>query len=261
MRFLLVLVFMCAQGGLFAKGGEALRVFLAGDAVTQEMKASTSADIEKMEKSLHSIAKQVKMKCIVQKVHGKEFTLDRLLDWAESLKEGKDTAVFYYSGRGRNLSESVGSTTKGPHIFLTYRGNTIFMSEEDVAHEIKKRNPRLILVLADCYEKQLGSPKKFSFKDKRKKLSKLTAGLKKLFLKSQGILVACSGEKVQNCYFSLSPQLKGGAFTSCFLKGLYSEASSKKASWGRVMGTSWKLCHKGQQDPLFGILVSDHVDS
>jgi hypothetical protein len=244
MRFILVLFLVCLQAMLPAgeKKGK-ICVFIAGEAFTTDMQQSIRADAEKMQKAFKVISKKTKMRLSMTVAQGTEFTAEKTLRWFKSIKTNKDIAVFYYSGKGAN-----GQKSKWPRIFMYDKNKLLHVPVKKLSNLMKERVfPKFALFLFDCYEQCLFPA---SMPLIRKKDTESLSGLKNLFGKSRGMIVASSGPEVEKCFFSVGKPSTGGLFTSSFLKGLSEAASSKKAHWVRVMDDSSKLSKKAGQHPV-----------
>jgi hypothetical protein len=206
-----------------------LHAVVIGD-TNSDLKRQSAADLAQVEKSVHFLARSLNLKTNLTVLQGKKAKKQAVLEALNNIPVGKeDLVLFYFTGHGFRLS----NRTIWPSIHFSADKQYIEL-DSVVAHVAKKR-PRFALVIADCcnvsssqYRK---APKGRQLYLQNAPRTELNGDLKKLFLKSSGILVISSSSPGE---FSCATDF-GGLFTCSFLDTFGTRINKPLRNWDEVM--------------------------
>jgi hypothetical protein len=167
---------------------------------------------------------------------GSDLTVTKAQELLDGLAVSpNDVVYFYYSGHGGNP----GNLTWPVLMFLSVvypESYDDYLSFDDVVAMLRPKNPRLLVVMADCCNNY---PEQAQPKPPARPTSgpAVTAAFRALFVESAGTVLASGASPGQ---FSYGGQGAGGMFTNTFLESFYSLAPSSGSSltWESVLSTA-----------------------
>ncbi len=185
-------------------------------------------DAHRIKAALSSIAHSLRIPLRLEMRAHKTLSPSALNQWIRSVSSN-DIAVVFYAGTGRCREQKNGMW---PVMTIpAHEGCTLAYGEDEVASQIASRNPRLSLILFDCYSHLTTRRQSHSVGlSKKVRLSRNCLGIRKLFLQSRGTVTACSAQRGMPSYGVVAKKTSGGVFTSRFLHLLQKDQSSL-TSW------------------------------
>ena len=169
--------------------------------------------------------------------------LDALEDFRRNLQRG-GVGFFYYSGHGYNNKQD-----KWP----TFALNDGYLWMTDVVRELKKKNPKLLMVVGECCNSYMDSDNLPSIRNN----SLSSSNCKKLFRDFQGRKTILMSSSIQG-QLSWSSLTKGSLHGICFRNAFYKFANSANAnpSWNSILEETkrlTKIATNQKQKPQFVI--------
>jgi hypothetical protein len=208
-----------------------LHALLVGDTNDQSIGRSVETDLANFNKLLRSIEENTGL--AVQKITvtggelGRGKGRDTVLQKLQSLTVagGQDLVIFFYSGHGGRMSTK---QTKWPSLGVEGVATSPdrLLDLDVVFDELQKKNPRLLIVIADACNSVIDAQRSFE------KNTEQVESYRKLFLGYQGTIIASSSKIGQ--YSWGNPEF-GGLFTRQFLDGLNKHLASSNPTWENLM--------------------------
>lgn len=225
-----------------------LHVLAAYD-TSSNLKYSIKNDREKMNRAFKAIAEDTALKLNLHEVKGSTLSKDGLISWLERTKVKKDDVLmFYYTGHG---FRSQVRSDKWPSMHFTKKKERLSLSQ--VIHQIKKKHPRLAIVLCDACNNRQIQKSVYEVRTFSPHFSELQRqGLKKLFLHTKGLILSSACQPGERAWSSF----RGSIFTHAFLASLQQEALETSPRWEQVFKRSKKLCKPVKQKPLVELHIS-----
>jgi hypothetical protein len=233
----IVCLFIILQSCL-AYGSEerpSLRAIILCDTVSSNIKKASFVDITNMKKMTKILARELKMKRRVTLVKGKHLTKAPLENWVNRLPfSSNDIVLFYYSGHGFRFDHDISAW---PTFVLGHKkNNETLVGGESIYQEIRRRAPRLAIIMFDCCNFAISSkkmifPSKELFSFKKTKLP----GIHTLFEHTRGIITITAASPGELAIAITGGKSVGSLFTSQFLRSLLQESRSSDASWEKVI--------------------------
>jgi len=208
-----------------------LHAILVGDTNDPSIGRSVETDLANFNKLLRSIEENTGL--AVQKItitggelgrgKGRDTVLQKLQNL--TVAGGQDLVIFLYSGHGGRMSTK---QTKWPSLGVEgVSTSTDRLLDLDVVFdELQKKNPRLLIVLADACNSVIDAQRSFE------KNTELAASYRKLFLGYQGTIIASSSKMGQYSYGN--PEV-GGLFMRQFLDSLNKNLATANPTWEGLM--------------------------
>ena len=159
-----------------------LRTLIVYDSSTQDVEIAAAADAVRVKEALGFAAGQAGISFRPKILIASQFTKKTFQKWLKTIHpSSKDTAFFYYAGRGTNRPHK-----KWPFIAF---GAKKLISEKTVLRHLKSQKPNLAIVVFDCYKKPVTAQGVIDFSKIRKvdiSPSDPRPGFKNLFLNHKG---------------------------------------------------------------------------
>ncbi len=191
-------------------------------------KIASTADANRMTELLQAISRKGKLQLKLTSLDINRLGPSTFESWIRSIK--KNSVVFmYYSGAPRKSSEKTDWPSITFHGCMCQWGHPL--SQERFTKRILKQDPKLAIVLFDCYTKPLSTSHHLStpgcFKGR-------LPNVKALFLRNKGYIMAASVPE-NGCFAcSTTHEPLGGVFTTKFLSGLHHVAKSPGSAWSNM---------------------------
>jgi hypothetical protein len=204
--------------------GSTLHAIIAADTHDETIGKSVEIDLENIKTLLRSIQQNTGLGLQTHSFSGEQLTRNNVnLALNQLSVEPNDVVIFYYSGHGINLNKG----SKWPALVFGGR----FLNLDKVRDQIKAKNPRFFMVLADaCNNLAQVISSHRGVGDKGRPLPK---NYQSLFLNYRGNIIASSSIPGQKSWGSHG---QGGFFTHAFLTHLIEElASSSTPNWQTIM--------------------------
>ena len=241
MKWILLIAVVLIQGaGCFAQDKEpSLRALIIYDSSPSDLKDSYSVDAQRMSKSLESIAYHTKLAFRLKVCKEKNLSLKFLKQWLRGIPSSSQDVVFvYYAGRGSCVSNT---DSDWPSIKVSGRCSGSSYAEDVIAKMIQTKNPRLCFVMFDCYQRLLSISRKKLYIPRCIRKTPGNGGFKRLFLKTKGVITACSARTGQPAYGIFQKGYTGGLFTSVFI-GVMQLANVSPARWETIFSEIEDSC-------------------
>lgn len=208
-----------------------LHAILVGDTNDPSIGRSVETDLANFNKLLRSIEENTGL--AVQKItitggelgrgKGRDTVLQKLQNL--TVAGGQDLVIFLYSGHGGRMSTK---QTKWPSLGVEGVSTSPdrLLDLDLVVDELQKKNPRLLIVLADACNSVIDAQRSFE------KNTELAESYRKLFLGYQGTIIASSSKMGQYSYGN--PEV-GGLFIRQFLDSLNKNLATANPTWEGLM--------------------------
>lgn len=194
---------------------------------TMDEAISSDVDYERTTREISLVASYIDYRISFYDGLGEDCSRENLLTTLNSLVcEEDDIIVFYYSGHG---GRSTQDKSRYPQFCLKYLGyqQDKWVPMHLVVDELKAKNARLTLILADCCNQaasgvspKMASAMSYNAEPVSGDNQAIIENYKKLFLDCEGTIVATSSKEGQVSWPLIA---KGGLFSYCFFEdALYS---------------------------------------
>lgn len=193
--------------------------------------------------------------------HGPKCRPEYCTQEIRNLQCGKnDIVVFYYIGHGAR-SDKQGNDHLWPQMCLGQHDYNKYIDLEWVHNELKKKNPRMLLTIGMCCNKNSNIPTArvpaFAVNYEPGALSEQkTEQIKKMFLAKQGDILATSASPDQYSHGCTSSYGDLDLFTCCFVDAFKDCLAQNKLNWQNLF-TMTKSdvadISSGKQVPIFRI--------
>jgi len=208
-----------------------LHAILVGDTNDQSIGRSVETDLSNFNKLLRSIEENTGLAVQKTTVTGGELGRgkgrDTVLQKLQNLTVagGQDLVIFLYSGHGGRMSTK---QTKWPSLGVEGVSTSPdrLLDLDLVFDELQKKNPRLLIVLADACNSVIDVQRSFE------KNTELAESYRKLFLGYQGTIIASSSKMGQYSYGN--PEV-GGLFIRQWLDSLNKNLATANPTWEGLM--------------------------
>jgi hypothetical protein len=258
MRLIFILLFLSFQSVLICKEKiTRLKAFVVYDAAKSDLQNHYKLDGRRMKKNLHGVASQTNLTLDIQVVPSNQITRQKLYSWIKTLTP-KDVAIFYYAGKPFYSSLN----DLWPSLDLSKGHMLSILSQKVLTNDIKQRHPHLSLVLFDCYNKVISIKKKSYSAAPTVPVckKKIHHGFARLFVKSSGIVSACSMQRGENGFTLYQDRPVGGIFTQAIQDYLQYNCNKGSFFWDFLLDSVNDRCtylSKQQQHPLLYRNVRD----
>ena len=255
MRLFLFFSALLSVGFVAAKENKpCLKVLIAADTVTKNIRLGSISDVARMTKSFHGIAAQTGLRLRLTVLKDSKFNPQNIQSWIQTLSS-KDICFCYYTGHGVRVPQI---TSRWPCIvFPKKTSNKVkALAGSLLLKRIKKRHSRLAIIFFDCCNLPV-SFKAASLSDPNQQLvigkKPALPGLKNLFLHTKGMIAACAATQGEAALTVIRAEPQGGLFTTGFLATLHYFGQENNLSWKQVFDINGKLCTRltnGSQHPF-----------
>jgi|GEM_PF-2333541 len=241
-----------------------IHAFIVGDSLPEYVGFGVAQDVVKditrMQEFLCILSKSIGFELDLHVLQGREVTIRNIEKGVTSLVGApQDMFFFYYTGHGGQDEKK----RKWPVIDLPRRGSLAGMA---IVRYFRKLSQRSSFVIFDCCNSGFMPGQRTVrvrgdsfFKGVHSQAVQLP-GLKKLFLETNGLLLATGAVRGQSadgggCDEIPSSDELGGCFTTAFLYALCESCRKADVSWEQVFEKVTKICRKGQcfQQPYYRI--------
>lgn len=194
-----------------------LHVILITDLKAHRIEAGMKKDLERLQKTTRSIAKNTGLNLKEKLFVGKKTDPQALFAHLRALDaHADDVILFYFSGHGFRTDPN--PENKWP--ILAFEKAEVGIQFEEIATFLQKKGARLTLLFADCCNHEITS-KKQAKPEPRILIKSVTKELKrgycKLFLESSGILIVTSAKPGE---FSYTNNVEGSLYTIALIKAI-----------------------------------------
>lgn len=258
MKYILLAVIFFVQPMLSAAGHmPQLKALIVYDTSPGQLKSSYQNDAKRMSAILKTITRQTKSRLQLKMVSSKSLSPSGIKKWIKAGKSAsKGVSFFYYAGQGLsgvkapNLHSSIG-------VRLQKKNFGSQMTGDEIAKGVMGQNPRLAIILFDCYARSLRVPNYGVF-DRSPLTSKgAQNALRRLFFNTKGIITASSSRDSDSAWGIMESKCRGGLFTSKLISSL--SYADENTSWEQIMNHVSYLCRydrHAKQDPLISVNVT-----
>jgi Caspase domain len=209
-----------------------LHTIIIGDTLDESIGETVEVDIHKIRKEMQEIAYYTEMNLNETLITGTDVN-HTIIDRVDRLQVDSDDVVFiYYSGHGYRRENS--KDNQWPNFYLSSENKGI--NQYDLTNRMVKKNPRLVLSLADACNNRI--PDKWAPPVIKKRAMKfhnegaLTRNYCKLFLESSGTIIISGASPG---YYSYCDWVNGGHYTCYFLTLLDQQVNNTS------MSPDWRL--------------------
>lgn len=238
MRWLCVLLFF--SGLTVQLLGESFQALIACDTYS-ELRPSTKKDIEHMRTVLREISVSTNLRLSMRFLYGDTLSADAVHSWVKSMeKSSPDVILFYYSGHGYRTD-----CCRSPWPYLFFPKSIESFPSDSLYTRLQAIGSRLVIIILDCCNNSL-TPKFPVIGSLAKAKGRTTThlpGLKTLFLKNRGVIIA-AGSSPGEAAFALP---NGSLFTNSWLQALRSSATAEDVSWKTIFDSTSVLCSPMQR--------------
>jgi len=220
--WLLTVLLLCP-----AAGGATLHFIAVVD--TNDATIGTIDDLSNAVVWANKIAQYAGLTLNFQSLSGQQLSVAATRQLIDALPVGADDVVyFFYSGHGGNPGDR-----RWPVLYYTTTTNADNVSMDEVVEALVPKNPRLLIVLADCcnsYPWQTGRPRAV-FQNIAASAQGI-ANYQRLFATFQGSVLSSGCAPGQ---YSLGAAGSGGVFVNNFMNALQSLAETESIlTWDQV---------------------------
>lgn len=243
---IVLLIFLCLSPcEVYAK--QILSALIACDTYS-DLRTTTRKDTLHLRSALRSLCTHTDLRLKIHFLNGEALTAKNVDTWVRGIENApSDIVFFYYSGHGRQAN-----STSTPWPYLLFPKNVETFPVEPLCERLEKLSSRLVIIILDCCNSIVRSklPNPISFAFKGLPVKKSFPGLKTLFLKSQGRIIAAGAKPGEDSY-SLD---NGSFFTNSLIKALRTETTSAKVSWNSIFTQTALEC-SSMQHPIYQLTV------
>ena len=220
----LLLFAVMMQGVLFSKSpSPSLQALIVYDASPKNLKKAYGNDAKRIEKMVKSVASQTKLRLKMKVVNSKSLSEKNIQDWTRSQKDPSKTIYFfYYVGQGL-LSPKMPSQHTSIGVRCKSKTGLSSMTCDEIVKRVKEKNPRLSIILFDCYNSLTRVPKygicagdPISTEPEKAFVKNISS----LFLHSKGTITANAASSTEAATGLREAKPYGGLFTKHFLLAL-----------------------------------------
>ena len=244
MRWLLFFSILLCPFRIFSE--QRLHALIACD-THSDLRSSTKKDLAHLKTTLRKISMYTGLRLKMHVLIGNALTADNVNLWTKGIEKAlPDVVVFYYSGHGCASQETLWPCLVFP------RKRERFPSEA-LYKRLHSLRSRLVIILLDCCNNSVPSPIQ-GFVQRAKNASPCKThlpGLKTLFLKTQGIIIAAGSAPGEEAFTVAN----GSLFTNSFVNALTSAPTKEQVSWKTIFERTAEACFPTQR-PLFVLNVS-----
>jgi hypothetical protein len=207
-----------------------LYAILVADSI-HDITMITKPDVRRLQQELKVVATHTKVDLKTRIFSDREFRMDKLIGYLQSLKvNSDDLVVFYFSGHGYRYSQQ-----KSPWPNMMFDPRRPGINLEYIAKLVWNKKPQFALIMSDCCNNNVeqgffGNASK-SIDVRLRKKTPYFPGYHDLFTNAKGCVVVCSCSAGQFSYGSSC----GGLFTQSFLVSLNHELGQQSPNWTRLI--------------------------
>lgn len=236
-----------------------LHLILVGDTLARDIKESVMKDAQNADKQALEICYQTGLKLKRYSFKEERANAKNVQKYLQGLSvDADDVVIFYFSGHGYRTPSK--ESNPWPNLYFTFDQSGLDLM--DVASMIKQTKAHLSIVLADCCNNSI--PDAYAPNLARRQFlasspSGVEANYKKLFLESDGHIIAVGAEVGQ---FSYGNSMYGGLFSHSYFETFNTMVNQMPVdilNWQMlfdkaVYETQLKAISKGlMQDPIYSI--------
>jgi hypothetical protein len=247
MRYFCTFLLLCAHALLISgEHPSHLKAFIVYDASNSSLQQCYRQDSIRMRKSLKAIASLTKLSLNIQTVKASQLHPTKLFSWIHSLSP-KDVAVFYYAGKPQYGF--------GQWPYLSFPHIKCIVTQTQLTNELKQKKPHLSLVLFDRYNSV--APFRWTHTGKNPSIKAFSkAGMTRLFLKSSGMVSACSSTRGEVGYAIQHKGVMGGIF-SLGIQHFFQSCDPKTALWYDFVVGIKSLCIGASNERQHPLMLED----
>ena len=191
----------------------------------EDIAASCKVDADRIQRLFQDVTQLCRMKLTIKDVIGEQYGKKQLLSALKSIRSGpKDVIVFYYSGHGFAFQND--SAYRFPQMDLRSNARlqkmtaATTMNVEEVFNLIKKKKPKLSLVMADCCNNTVNANRFITGPVMRSRPPSLgwePMNCERLFRQSDGNLLITAARRGE---LAICAEKTGGFFTNSLVASL-----------------------------------------
>jgi len=236
-RIFYFLVLFISLSSIFPVNAASLRAIIVADVADEWIGRGDVVDRDNMKVLITEIAKAIKLPLDLQVIslEGESITAgsqrgtgyEQVTDAVSNLTvQSDDIVIFFYSGHG--LASEINKTTPWPRLAVEGQFSAQLLEMSWVKEELWKKNPRLLLVIADACNSEIETSGDIVGSSK----GVTSDGYMKLFMGYKGYLLATSSSRGEASIATNG----GGLFTRKLLSILKREADfGKTAKWESII--------------------------
>jgi len=232
---------MFSKSDLYSVERPSFYALILADTDDDKAGVGIAADALHMEQMCHVIAKEIGYELKLTKMQGKEATVDNLKSWFYRVPPSLQNIVFFfYTGHGsRDPLEQ-----PWPVFYLTHSSG---VSGNSIVDFLRQHQQRLGVILFNCCNMDFAW---FPYERLHKGFDDLIdgqkslPGLKSLFLKTEGLVIATSSKPGEYSYTNTKNYADyfGGIFTTGLLKELQKGCIQREITWDQVFQRTERYC-------------------
>lgn len=238
-------LFLCGAPLPAQESAPTLHALLIIDNLDAQIGASVVKDKEKWQRLFKEVTgfSELNLSYKEKIVEGAEFSDTAIQEAIDSLEVGtNDVIAFCYGGHGLRFE---GMKYSWPALKVNKKGNRmdeVSWDLVDIFKQLQSKNPRLLLVLADCCNNVIPErwEKYYPMHSRSAVPRRLLSGqYRKLFIDYRGSFIAAGSSPGEFSWGSS----KGGYFTEYFINALHDTAEdlSQDPSWSTIFKEGTKL--------------------
>ena len=230
---------------------ESLRALIACDTISN-LKTASEKDLATIKTALQKISHSCNLHLKTEVLSDRSLSTENILSWIKTIEKSPESVVFfYYSGHGFRNQEM---QTSLPYLFFPGRQESF--SPDLLFRRLAATKSHLVIIILDCCNSlsRINIPMQRVFSKSESPFSPTFPGIKTLFIKNQGHIVAIGSSPGESAFAYDS----GSLFTNSFVQSLFHESQSEEASWARIFERTAALCSPTQR-PLSFLNISPVV--
>jgi hypothetical protein len=250
-RPLWLCIVLCLIAPIHISAHETLTALLACDTLS-DLSSSVKKDMGSLKTLLKTVSHYTGIHVKTEELTGDGLSANSVWEWVARVKKSPpEIVLIYYSGHGYRTD-----ATSSSWPLLFFSKNRESLDSQTLWNDLRGTGPRLVIILLDCcncppLQTSLGTQR---ICHRTRHVDKKRPGLKTLFLKTQGSVVAVGASPGESA-FALDT---GSLFTTSLAQAIRSSTRTKNISWSTIFEQTAVLCGHMQR-PLCLVQTSPWV--